>query len=130
VIVILRSLAASGLAVSAIGAALDFLSAYQMTYNTDGMMMASSNQFLVGAAGLSLLGLVVAVTGLAIALPRMGSRMGLLGLLMEIYGILMGLAGAYVPRMDVTVADGMLVVGAVMFLNGLLMQWRRRISRM
>jgi hypothetical protein len=123
-VVVLRYLTASGLATSVVGAALDFLSSYQMIYNKNGMMMPAS-QFLLGV-GLSLLGLVVLVTGLVSVWPRTNSRMGLLGLLMEVYGVLMGLAGTYSPGMNAALADGMFVVGGIMFLNGLLMQWRKK----
>jgi hypothetical protein len=127
VIVTLRYLVASGLAISVVGATLDFLSAYHVIFNTNDAMMivVPANQSLVGA-GLFLLGLAVLVTGLGNIWRRSGSRMGVVGLLMEVYGVLMGLAGTYAPGMNVTVADGMLVVGAAMFLNGLLMQWRRK----
>ena len=121
----MRFITASGLAISLVGAALDFLSAYQMIYNNVNGMMAPANQLLAGV-GLLLLGLSVAVTGLAIAWPRTGSRMGLFGLLMEVYGVLMGLAATYAPGMNLTVADGMLVVGVAMFANGLLMQRRKK----
>jgi len=42
-----------------------------------------------------------------------------------VYGVVMGLASTYIPSMNTTVADVMLVVGILMFVNGMLMQSRR-----
>jgi hypothetical protein len=120
----LRLVAITGLGLSGIGAALDFLSGFGLVTGSQGMSMGNGPQLLDGA-GLFVLGIVVIVTGVFLALPIANGRMSLLGLLMEAYGILMGLASSYIPSMGGVVADAMLVVGILMFLNGILMQSRR-----
>jgi hypothetical protein len=56
--------------------------------------------------------------------------MNLMGALMEVYGIAMGLISTYVPSMNPQLADAMLVVGILMFLNGILMQSRMKTKSM
>ena len=112
-----------GVALGVVGAALDFLSGLGlMGY---GVGMVGSVQLLSGLA-LIALGVVVLGVGLMIAMPKSAQRMGLLGGLMEVCGILMGFASTYIPLMGGGVADAMLIVAILMFLNGLLMQSRRK----
>lgn len=108
-----------------VGAALDFISGIELMGGFAGMSMINEVQFLSGT-GLVALGAVVLAVGLVIVLPQFAHRMGLLGALMEVCGILMGLASSYAPSMNSLVADVMLVVAILMFLNGALMQSRRK----
>lgn len=93
------------------------------------MSTAVGTRFLTGA-GLVALGFVVLATGVLICLPRLAHRMALLGGFMEVCGILMGLASSYVPSMNDAVANLMLVIAILMFLNGALMQSRRKNQKM
>lgn len=109
---------------------LDLFSGYSMIQGANGVpMMNASTQALVGI-GLFGLGIVVTFTGVMVVTERFSEKMGLLGALMEVYGIIMGLVSTYAPGMDPTVADVMLVLGVLMFLNGILMQSRRKITEM
>jgi hypothetical protein len=119
----LKTLASTGLILAIIGAALDFISGYAMVTNSSAMSMNETR--LLGGVGLFALGIVVIVTGATMVTPLAAGRMSLFGLLMEVYGVVMGLASSYIPSMNGTVADAMLVVGILMFVNGMLMQSRR-----
>jgi len=120
----LRTIAVTGLALSVAGGALDFVSGYLLASNSSGMTMTNGAEFLVGS-GLLVLGIAELATGAMVVSSLGVGRMRLLGALMEIYGILMGLASAYTPSMNGAMADLMLGVGILMFLNGILMQsWK------
>lgn len=119
----MKTLASTGLILAIIGAALDFISGYAMVTNSSAMSMNETR--LLGGVGLFALGIVVIVTGATMVTPLAAGRMSLFGLLMEVYGVVMGLASSYIPSMNGTVADAMLVVGILMFVNGMLMQSRR-----
>jgi len=108
----LRSVALIGTILGVVGAGLDFSS---------GLMQLG----LVGA-----LGVLALVTGLMISMRAFSQKMNILGASMEVCGILMGLASTYVPGMNGTIADLMLVLAVLMFLNGALMQSRGRGKKM
>ncbi len=71
------------------------------------------------------LGVAVVVTGVLLVVPRMSRKMRWLALLMEGFGVAMVLVSAYIPGMDLALSDGMLIVGALMILNGAVMQRRK-----
>jgi uncharacterized membrane protein HdeD (DUF308 family) len=120
----LRTISAIGLSLSVVGAILDFVSGYVLVLDSSSMTMAVGADLLVGV-GLVALGIAVLATGLMMVSRRAADRTNLLGALMEIFGILMGLVSAYTPSMNGGIADLMLVVGILMFLNGILMQsWK------
>lgn len=121
----MRALVVAGVFLSLIGGLLDFLSGYQLIHPMSAMSMVSGNQLLTGV-GLFALGAIVVISGVMFVSPRIGSRMNLMGALMEVYGIVMGLASTYVPSMNPQLADAMLVIGILMFLNGIFMQSRMK----
>jgi hypothetical protein len=120
----LKTIQALGLVLSVVGAALDFVSGYSLVLDSSSMTMTVEVDLLVGL-GLLALGMAVLATGVVMATGRAAGRTNLLGALMEIYGILMGLVSAYTPSMNGGIADLMLVVGILMFLNGIIMQSRK-----
>jgi hypothetical protein len=125
-----KAIALSGLALSLVGGVIDLLSGYSMTQGANVVpMMSESSQALFGI-GLFGVGVLVMFTGLLLVTERFSGRMSLLGALMEVYGIVMGLVSTYAPGMNPSAADGMLVVGILMFLNGILMQSRRKTADM
>jgi hypothetical protein len=119
----LRAIAILGLALSVVGAVLDFGSGYLLVWDSSSMAMSSGADFLVGL-GLLALGVALLVTGVMMVSRRAAGRTNVLGALMEIYGILMGLVSTYTPSMNGVIANLMLVVGILMFLDGILMQSR------
>jgi len=117
-----------GSVLAILGAALDFYSSYQiMSYPTTGMMESSQAATVwgVGLASLGVLLLIMAVAGVS----SLGAgRMALFGTLMTVYGVLMLFLGAAMdfgvsPAMQMASLTGlgMLVVGAVMMVNGFMM---------
>jgi uncharacterized membrane protein len=125
----MRTLVVTGLCLSVIGAVLDFLSGYELIQPSNDMSMVGERQLLIGA-GLIALGVIVIVSGVVFVGPWIAPRMNLMGALMEVYGIAMGLVSTYVPSMNPQLADAMLVVGILMFLNGILMQSRMKTKSM
>ena len=117
----MRGVAYTGVLLSFVGAALDVASGYTLTSMTADPMTGggpstASMVFLYG------LGTALAVAGLAMVLPGASGRMRLLGLVMEVFGVVMALTSTFVPGMNGALSDGMLIVGALMILNGALMQ--------
>lgn len=120
----MRTLASTGLALSIVGAALDFASGYTTGLMPSGGMEVPSIFTIL----LYLLGGVVVVVGILLVAPSMARRMKWFGLLMEVLGVVMALASAWIPGMNAGLSDAMLIVGALMILNGALMQTRRKME--
>jgi uncharacterized membrane protein HdeD (DUF308 family) len=116
-----RRYAVSGLVVSVAGAYLDFSSGYGMSTPSMEAMQISTESLL-----LYLLGAVVLGTGISMVLPLARARMRLFGGIMEALGIVMALASTFLPNMEMGTSDLMLVVGALMILNGALMGYSRK----
>jgi drug/metabolite transporter (DMT)-like permease len=55
-------------------------------------------------------------------MPGASGRMQVFGLVMEIFGVVMVLTSTFIPGMNASLSDGMLIVGATMILNGAFMQ--------
>ena len=106
------------------------MSGYSMMQGANAAAMMNQDTQALAGIGLLGLGALVILTGLMFITKRFRGRMGLLGALMEVYGIVMGLVSTYAPGMNPSAADGMLIVGILMFLNGILMQSRGRTSSM
>lgn len=115
---------------SLVGGVLDLYSGSSMLQAASGAPMMNESSQVLGGIGLFGLGAAVIFTGLILITGRFSLKMGILGALMEVYGIIMGLASTYAPGMNPAVEDGMLVVGVLMFLNGILMQSRRKTAEM
>ena len=121
----MRRLAYAGMLVSLAGVALDFASGYTLASMGADAMMGGMN----GIAYIVLLyalGIAVVVTGLLLVVPGISGNMGRLGLLMELFGVVMALASTFGPGMSAALSDGMLIVGALMILNGAAMQMRKK----
>jgi hypothetical protein len=73
-----------------------------------------------------ILGAVVIATSLAMLTPMMRGRMSGSAALMEIYGIIMVLASGYIPMMEAGASDAMFIFGALMIVDGALIQYRSR----
>jgi hypothetical protein len=121
----MRDVAYAGILLSFAGAALDVASGYTLTsMATDAMTgggpSTASMVFLYG------LGTALAVAGLAMFMPGASGKMRLFGLVMEIFGVVMALTSTFVPGMNAALSDGMLIVGALMILNGALMQRNKK----
>jgi len=125
----LRSVALIGTILGVVGAGLDFASGLMQLGLVGEMSMVGADNVLDGA-GLFALGVLALVTGLMISMRAFSQKMNILGASMEVCGILMGLASTYVPGMNGTIADLMLVLAVLMFLNGALMQSRGRGKKM
>ncbi len=119
----MRAVAYAGLGISLLGATLDYFSAYSV--RSAGSVEMMSGEPTVSAIALYALGTGVLISGILMVLPSMTAAMRRLGLLMEVFGVLMALASAWLPGMNVGLSDAMLIVGALMILNGALMQRRR-----
>jgi hypothetical protein len=122
-----------GLVLGLVGALLDFYSAYllytanPMVLNEQGMAV-QSGAGVVWGFGIAALGVVLAVTVVGAVLTKGLDRMKDFGALMVVYGVVMLFVGGYMltglgPMMQGTLFPGigMLVVGALMILNGGLM---------
>jgi hypothetical protein len=117
--------AAVGVGLAAAGAVLDFASGVELILSPSSMSMGGGTAVVEGL-GLWALGIFALAIAVLMASKQYATRMTLLGGLMEVCGILMGVASAYVPSMNALVANVMLVVAILMFVNGALMQSRRR----
>ncbi|MDV3277928.1 MAG: hypothetical protein LYZ69_05615 [Nitrososphaerales archaeon] len=118
----MRTVVYTGLAVSLIGAVLDFVSGFMLTPMTGGGMAAS----FLSAVALYVLGGAVLIVGVLLLAPSMAGRMNRFGVLMEVFGVVMALASGLVPGMNVGLSYAMLVIGGLMILNGALMQRRNK----
>jgi hypothetical protein len=114
----LKTIVYTALAISLVGALLDFASGNSFNPMMGGGMGASYDS----AVALYVLGAVVLIAGVLPFLPNVANRMSWFGLLMEIFGVTMVLASGWIPGMNIVLSDAMLVVGALMILNGALMQ--------
>lgn len=116
----MRPLSVFGVVLGFVGGATDIYSA--AVYPSNGM----------GPSGVSVafyvLGALVIVTSVAMLAPKMHSRMSGFAALMEIYGIVMVLASGYIPVMQAEASDAMFLIGALMILDGALIQYRKRPS--
>jgi len=119
----MRKLAYTGLAISLVGAALDFVSGY---YSMGPMTPQAGAMATVPTSSIALylLGFVILLGGALLVLPGMAGRMSRVGLLMEVLGVVMALVSYYFPGMNLTLSYAMLFAGAAMILNGALMQRR------
>lgn len=121
----MRRLAYAGMLVSLAGAALDFASGYTLAPMAADTMTGGMNgvayMFLLYA-----LGVAVLITGLLLVVPGISGNMRRLGLLMELFGVVMALTSTFGPGMSAALSDGMLIVGALMILNGAAMQMRKK----
>ncbi len=117
----MRVVAYTGLAVSLLGAAIDLASGYSLA-STAGVGMSGPS--ILPAVAVLGLGAAVLIMGFLIVIPSMSGAMRRLGILMEVFGVIMALASARLPGMIEGLSIGMLIVGALMFLNGVLMQGR------
>jgi hypothetical protein len=108
--------AVTGLVLSVAGAYLDFASGQGMTTLAMGEPTLPAESLLLYA-----LGAAVLATGLVMVLPVSRGRMKAMGGVMEALGIVMALASTFLPNMGMGTSDLMLVVGALMILNGALM---------
>lgn len=123
----MRAVAYSGLGISVAGAALDYVSGYSLgSVRGVGTM---SGEPTVSAVALYALGTGVLIAGILTVLPSMTAATRRLGILMEVFGVLMALASAWVPGMYASLSDAMLIIGALMILNGALMQRHREMGR-
>lgn len=118
----MKSSGYSALALSVIGAMLDFVSAYQATPMSGGSMVGSYYATVL----LSTLGVMLLVAGVLPLVASASWSMRRSGLTMELLGVVMVLVSGLVPGMDALVSDGMLVVGGLMIINGILMQRSRK----
>ena len=102
---------------SGIGAVLDFASGYTLApMNGEGMAgsyLAEVSMYALGA--------VVLLVGILLILPT-ASRMNWSGVAMEVLGVAMVLVSYLIPGMNSALSDAMLVVGALMVVNGIAMQ--------
>ena len=110
----------SALALSVIGAVLDFTSAYQAAPMAGGLMVDS----YYAEATLFILGVVVLAAGVMPLLAPTSWSMRRSGLTMEVLGVAMVLVSSFVPDMDALVSYAMLIVGGLMIINGMMMQRR------
>lgn len=115
----LKTVIYTGVALGVMGATIDFYSGYSYLQGS-GMSMAVGSLAL--GAALVALGVFVLLAGLLGLFGSMGNRMRAIGLVMEVAGVAMAVTSAWAPSMEEFNADAMLVVGALMFVNGLLMQ--------
>ena len=122
-----------GLALGLVGAALDFYSYYQMaTYQTPMMGIGPGP---IWAPALAALGVLLVVSAVAGASSFGAARMPLFGGLMVLYGALMLLLGAEMggafPGMQAasSLEAGMIVVGALMIINGAVMVRMKRMPQ-
>jgi hypothetical protein len=125
-----KAIALVGLALALIGAALDFYSSYEiMSYPTMTVGMAEGTlSATIWGVGLAALGVLLVATAAASFSSFGADRMALFGGIMVVYGVVMLLVGA---TMDASISPamqtasltglGMLVVGAVMVVNGSMM---------
>jgi hypothetical protein len=110
----------TGLALSVIGALLDVASGYLLAPMSGGMpstYVAEASMYLLGAA--------VLVWGLLSVTTVMAARMKWSGAGMEILGVVMAVVSGIIPGMNGGLSNAMLLVGALMIINGALMQRRR-----
>lgn len=122
----MRTVGYSALALSVIGAVLDFASAYQVAPMSAMAMAGPYSAEVV----LFALGVVVLAAGILPFLPSASWSMRRSGLSMEILGVAMAVVSGLVPGMDVALSYAMLVVGALMIVNGIAMQRGRREATM
>jgi uncharacterized membrane protein HdeD (DUF308 family) len=125
----MRTIAYTGFGIGVLGAAVDFGSAYSywatpMSSTGSGLMISAWSTSLGFAVVLVILGVIVLFAGVLTLLPSMAKRMRPVGLLMEVLGVVMALTSYLVPGMGVWLSYAMLFAGAVMILNGALMQRR------
>ena len=114
----------TGLALSIVGAILDFASGYMAA-----PMEVSMASAYVEETSLLVLGAIVLVLGMVSVTPSLIKRMKWTGLGMEILGVVMAVVSGVVPGMNTDISYGMLVVGALMIINGALMQRGRRMKQ-
>jgi hypothetical protein len=112
----MKPLSGAALVLGLAGGTLDF---YGASY---GMLMGQNQ--MVGTLILVSVGILATATGIAAVLRAGGGRRRELGLVMEACGVVMALVSSWAPMSSVELSDLMLVVGALMFLNGILMQRR------
>jgi hypothetical protein len=110
----------TGLTLSLVGALLDFASGYALAPMGGGMASA-----YIAEASLYFLGAVVLVVGALSVTSVMANRMKWSGIGMEVLGVVMAVVSGLVPGMNGGLSDAMLVVGALMIINGALMQRNR-----
>ena len=115
-----RVVAHTGLALSVVGALLDFASGYTFAPMEGGMAMATTSEIFM-----YLLGAVLIILGILSVTPLMAGRMRWSGIGMEVLGVIMALVSGLFPGMNEGISDAMLVVGALMIINGILMQRNR-----
>lgn len=113
----MKAVVYTGLALSLIGALIDFESGNMFNPMMGGGMGASYSS----AIALYALGAAVLISGVLPFAPRIVNRTSRFGLLMEIFGVTMALASG-IPGMNIVLLYAMLVVGALMILNGAVMQ--------
>lgn len=123
-----RGTAVAGLVLAVLGAALDLYSSYRVvSYPTTGMMVSSQPAAAWGV-GLASLGVLLLATAAAGASSLGVRHMAFFGALMTIYGVVMLFLGVAMdsgisPGMQTAAlaGAGMLLVGALMAVNGLMM---------
>ena len=109
-----------GLTLSIVGAMLDLASGYMAAPMEAGMASA-----YLAETCLYVLGVVSLCLGVVSIVPSLMRKMRWTGVGMELLGVAMAVVSGAVPGMNVDFSYGMLVIGALMIINGALMQrWR------